>query len=231
MSHALAPLLTQHRGQFAAVLPTCSLVGSGAAQLDFTASNPHLDHPEELRDTAFFDKVVHNMLAEQQATIGLGGYLENRVIYRRSPHFNDATEPRSLHLGVDVWVPAGTPVATPLPAVVHSLADNNNFGDYGPTIILAHELAGQTFFSLYGHLTRTDLLGLQPGQTLAQGQIFAHVGPYPENGDWPPHLHFQLIADMQGRWGDFPGVAPPSECAYWAELCPDAMLVLGALNN
>jgi murein DD-endopeptidase MepM/ murein hydrolase activator NlpD len=203
------------------------LVGPTAAQLDFTASNPHLGRPEELRDTAFFDKVVGTMLAEQRATVGLGGYLENRVIYRRSPHFADATEPRSLHLGLDVWVPAGTPVATPLPATVHSLADNNNFGDYGATVILAHELEGRTFFSLYGHLTRTDLLGLQPGQALAQGQTFAHVGPYPENGDWPPHLHFQLIADMQGRWGDFPGVAPPSERAYWAELCPDPALVIG----
>ena len=117
-------------------------------------------------------------------------------------------------------------MAAPLPARVHSLADNNNFGDYGPTIILAHDLAGQPFYSLYGHLTRTDLAALQPGQAIEQGQVLAHVGPYPENGDWPPHLHFQLIADLQGRWGDFPGVAPPSERAYWAALCPNPMLVL-----
>ncbi|RZK29714.1 MAG: peptidase M23, partial [Hymenobacter sp.] len=183
-------------------------------------------HPERLRDTALFDHVVQAMLTEQHATVGRGGYLENRVIYRRSPHFDTATEPRSLHLGLDVWVPAGTPVATPLPAVVHSLADNSHFGDYGPTLILAHELAGVPFYSLYGHLTRTDLPGLKPGQVLAAGQVFAHVGPYPENGDWPPHLHFQLIADLQGRWGDFPGVAPPSERAYWAALCPDPGLVI-----
>ena len=217
-------LLAQHRATFAPVLPTQPL--AAAAPLDFTAANPHLAYPERLRNTALFDQVVQDMLAEQHASTGIGGYLENRVIYRRSPHFADATEPRSLHLGVDVWVPAGTPVAAPLPAVVHSLADNNNFGDYGPTIILQHELGGVVFYSLYGHLTRTDLLGLQPGVEIAQGQVFAHVGPYPENGDWPPHLHFQLIADMQGRWGDFPGVAPASEREYWAELCPDAMLVL-----
>ena len=226
MPHDLASLLAQYHGQFAAVLPTCSLTEPAAAQLDFTAANPHLAHPETLRDTAFFDEVVHTMLAEQHAAVGIGGYLENRVIYRRSPHFDDTTEPRSLHLGVDMWVPAGTPVAAPLPAIIHSLADNNHFGDYGPTIILAHELEGHAFFSLYGHLTCTDLLGLQPGQAVAQGQVFAHVGPHPENGDWPPHLHFQLIADMQGRWGDFPGVAPPSERAYWAALCADPMLVI-----
>jgi murein DD-endopeptidase MepM/ murein hydrolase activator NlpD len=231
MPHDLASLLAQHRGQFAAVLPTYSLAGPAAAQLDFTAANAHLAHPEALRDTALFEEVVHTMLAEQHATVGLGGYLENRVIYRRSPHFDDATEPRSLHLGLDVWVPAGTPVAAPLPGVVHSLADNNHFGDYGPTIILEHDIEGQHFFSLYGHLTRTDLLELQPSHAVAQGQVFAHVGPYPENGDWPPHLHFQLIADMQGRWGDFPGVAPPSEQAYWAALCPDPMLIMGSGYN
>ncbi len=219
----LHSLLSRHRATFAPVLPT---LAGPVAPLDFSASNPRLAHPEQLHDTAHFDQVVREMLAEQHATAGIGGYLENRVIYRRSPHFEDTTEPRSLHLGVDVWVPAGTPVAAPLAGVVHSLADNNNFGDYGPTIILQHELEGITFFSLYGHLTRTDLPGLRPGQAIAPGEVFAHVGPYPENGDWPPHLHLQLIADMQGRWGDFPGVAPPSERAYWAALCPDAGLFI-----
>jgi murein DD-endopeptidase MepM/ murein hydrolase activator NlpD len=222
----LSALLTRHQGSFAPVLPTYPLGATRVARLDFTAANPLLAQPERLRDTRLFDTLVADMLANQQATAGIGGYLENRVIYRRSPHFDAAAEPRSLHLGVDVWVPAGTPVAAPLAATVHSLADNDNFGDYGPTIILQHEVDGVKFFSLYGHLTRTDLAGLQAGQTLAAGQVFACVGPHPENGDWPPHLHFQLIADMQGRRGDFPGVAAPSERAYWAALCPDPMLVL-----
>ena len=222
----LSILLARHRATFVPILPAYSLAGPNVAQLDFTAANPRLAHPEQLRDTMVFGELVHEMLAAQQATVGIGGYLENRVIYRRSPHFAAATEPRSLHLGVDVWVPAGAAVAAPLPAVVHSLANNDNFGDYGPTIILQHEVEGVIFCSLYGHLTRTDLTGLRAGQTLAAGQVFAHVGPYPENGDWPPHLHFQLIADMQGRVGDFPGVAAPSEREYWATLCPDPMLVL-----
>ena len=222
----LSSRLARHRAAFVPVLPTFTLATTHVVPLDFTAANPLLVHPERLRDTFVFDAVVDELLTAQHASVGIGGYLENRVIYRRSPHFEAATEPRSLHLGIDVWVLAGTPVAAPLAGVVHSLADNDNFGDYGPTIILQHELEGVTFFSLYGHLTRTDLPGLAPGQAVAAGQVIAHVGPHPENGDWPPHLHFQLMADMQGRWGDFPGVAPLSERAYWTALCPDPMLVL-----
>lgn len=217
----LSTLLARHRAALAPLLPGQLLRGPGVAQLDFTAANPRLAHPEQLRDTAFFDQVVQAMLAEQRVTVGVGGYLENRVIYRRSPHFDAATEPRSLHLGLDVWVPSGTPVAAPLPGIVHSLADNAQFGDYGPTVILRHWLESQPFFTLYGHLTRADLSYLQPGLALGAGEVFAHVGPYPENGDWPPHLHFQVITSMQGRWGDFPGVAAPSERDYWAEVCVD----------
>lgn len=220
--HALA------QAPAAPVLPV-ALGAPGAARLDFTAANPRLARPEQLRDTAAFDRLVRQMLAEQHATTGLGGYLENRVIYRRSPHFGAADAAggaRSLHLGVDVWVPAGTPVAAPLPASIHSLADNANFGDYGPTVVLEHEVAGTTFYSLYGHLGRAEWQRLRPGQALAAGEAFAAVGPYPENGDWPPHLHFQLMLDMQGRRGDFPGVAPPADYAYWAALCPDPNLLL-----
>ena len=209
--------------------PTPTLDLRTAARLDFTAANPRLA-TADLRDTADFSRLVAAMLAEQGATVGIGGYLENRVIYRRSPHFDDPTTARTLHLGIDVWAPAGTPVAAPWSATIHSLADNNNFGDYGPTVILEHEPAvlpaglatpGAKLYSLYGHLARREWAPLRPGQTLAAGETFAPIGPYPENGDWPPHLHFQLIRDMQGRVGDFPGVARTQEQAYWAALCPD----------
>ncbi|TVT37814.1 peptidoglycan DD-metalloendopeptidase family protein [Hymenobacter setariae] len=225
MPQDLASLLARYRDRLAPIFPF-PVRGPGVARLNFTASNPLLAHPEQLRDTAAFAEIVQQMLAEQHATIGIGGYLENRVIYRRSSHFEDATEARSLHLGVDMWVPAGTPVAAPLAGVVHSVADNNNFGDYGPTVIIQHWLEDVPFYTLYGHLSRIDLAALQPRNPVLPGKAFARVGPYPENGDWPPHLHFQVIGDMQGRWGDFPGVAPASEQEYWAKLCPSPWLLL-----
>ena len=223
---SLSAILLRHQAEFGPVLPV-DLNGPATVRLDFTANNPVVA-AGDLRNTTAFAQLVDAMLAAQHASIGVGGYLENRVIYRRSQHFGPAAavEARSLHLGVDVWLPAGTPVLAPLPAVVHSLADNDNFGDYGPTVVLQHELEGTTFYSLYGHLSRLEWRALRQGQALAKGEAFATVGPYPENGDWPPHLHFQLIRDMGGRMGDFPGVAPPSEREAWATLCPDPNLVL-----
>ena len=223
---SLPTLLLRHAAAFGPVLPL-NLNAPTVTRLDFSATNPTVLHTD-LRDTAAFNELVNNLLVEAQATIGIGGYLENRVIYRRSAHFGPAAteEARSLHLGVDVWVPAGTPVLAPLPAVVHSLADNDNFGDYGPTVVLQHELEGTVFYSLYGHLSRTEWRALRAGQELKKGEVFATVGPFPENGDWPAHLHFQLIADMGHHSGDFPGVARPSEREKWAALCPDPNLVL-----
>lgn len=224
---SFSQLIERHRDQLAPLFPF-PLRGPGVAQLDFTAANPRFYQPAPLRTTASFARAVLAMLAEKQATTGVGGYLENRVIYRRSPLFDDDNdgEPRSLHLGLDVWVPAGTAVAAPLAGTVHSLADNHRFGDYGPTVIVRHELDGQAFFTLYGHLSRPDLFRLRPGQALAAGAVFARVGTFPENGDWPPHLHFQVITDLQGRRGDFPGVARPSEQAHWAALCPNPWLLI-----
>ncbi|WP_317127210.1 peptidoglycan DD-metalloendopeptidase family protein [Hymenobacter perfusus] len=222
----LSDLLERHQHEFAPVLPV-DLNAPDVARLDFTAANPLLQDAD-LRDTPAFEELVSRLLAAQNAHIGVGGYLENRVIYRRSPGlFGDPAVPaRSLHLGVDVWLRAGTPVLAPLAAVVHSVQDNDNFGDYGPTVILQHQLENTTFYTLYGHLSRRETLLLRPGMTIEKGDTFTEVGPAPENGDWPPHLHFQVIADLQGRSGDFPGVGLVEERTQWAALCPDPNLVL-----
>ncbi len=128
----LASLLERHQHEFHAVLPV-DLSAPDVARLDFSARNPRVLQAD-LRDTAAFAELVAGLLADQDAHIGVGGYLENRVIYRRSPGlFGDPTAPaRSLHLGVDVWLRAGTPVLAPLAGVVHSAQDNAGFGDYGP---------------------------------------------------------------------------------------------------
>lgn len=221
---AAIPLLRQYQPLFGPVVPI-DLNGPDVCPLDFTARNPLLVS-QSLAETSTFERLVNQMLGTRQATVGIGGYLENRIIYRRSPLFSEMLMDRSIHLGIDIWLPAGTPVLAPLDAVVHSFRDNTGFGDYGPTIILRHQLASFPFYTLYGHLSRSSFHQLEVNKAIKQGEIFATVGPYPENGDWPPHLHFQIITDMKEREGDFPGVCSIPEKEKFAGLCPDPNLIL-----
>ena len=145
----ISRLLQKHASEIHPVLDL-DLNAANVTKLDLGENN-HLLTLENLQDTSRFEKIIHQILAENKAEVGIGGYLENRVIYRRSPHFNATDEPRSIHLGVDIWAPAGMHVYAPLEATVHSFFNNNNFGDYGPTIILQHELEGHKFYTLYGH--------------------------------------------------------------------------------
>ncbi|HPF70134.1 MAG TPA: peptidoglycan DD-metalloendopeptidase family protein [Candidatus Krumholzibacteria bacterium] len=151
-----------------------------------------------------------------------GGWNEHRGIYTGSALFGGVAhggdEPRVIHLGIDIWTASGTPVRAPLGGVVHSVADNARFGDYGGTVILEHP---GPLWTLWGHLALRSLEGKSPGQPVARGEIFAWVGEPHENGGWPPHLHVQKITDMLGLRGDFPGVARMSERDYWLGLCPD----------
>lgn len=137
-----------------------------------------------------------------------------------------AAEPRRLHLGVDIWGPAGTKVMAPLPGIVHSFAFNNNESDYGATLILTHNLDGTGFHTLYGHISLNSIKNLYEGQRIAKGEVIAEFGMRYENGNWPPHLHFQLIADMQDWKGDYPGVCRFSERQQWLDGCPNPNLML-----
>lgn len=85
---------------------------------------------------------------------------------------------------------------------------------------------GLTFYTLYGHLSEESLTGLYPGKLIKKGEQIATMGDYPINGDWPPHLHFQIITDMLGASCGFNGVAAPSERDVWLSLCPDPNLIL-----
>lgn len=197
-------------------------------QFDFTDNNTALT-AEVIADTDLFSAYVEQQLRVNDAKFGIGGYSENRKLYRRSNMFS-GEEARSIHLGIDVWGPVGTPIYAALDGYVHSFANNDYFGDYGATIILSHELDGLVFRTLYGHLSYTDIAGLEVGKRIARGELVAHFGPPAENGNWPPHLHFQIIYDLQGNKGDYPGVCKPSESEAYLANCPDADLVLNLMR-
>jgi peptidoglycan LD-endopeptidase LytH len=203
--------------------------GERLLPLDFTAANTSLT-TEILDQPTLFSEYVSNLLAQEQCNLGIGGYAEHRTIYARKAHFQTGTdEPRLLHLGVDIWGAAGTPVYAPLNGTVHSFRFNNQHGDYGPTIILQHQLEGYTFHTLYGHLSLPDLDDLYEGRQIAAGELIAHFGALDVNGNWPPHLHFQLIIDMEGNSGDYPGVCRYSQRERYLSNCPDPNLILHLL--
>ncbi len=169
-------------------------------------------------------------LAERGAEVGLGRYLEDRDVYTTDAYApaDGSGARRTVHLGVDVFVPAGTTLHAPLDAVVHAMHDNTAPQDYGPVVILEHRAGdGGRFFTLYGHLSRATLDGLEVGAALAAGQPFARVGEEHENGGWAPHVHLQVLTDLVGRGVDVPGVAARDELAVWESICPDPNLLLG----
>jgi murein DD-endopeptidase MepM/ murein hydrolase activator NlpD len=199
--------------------------------MDFTEKNSELTD-EILNDTNKFIKYINKKLSDAAAKYGVGGYNEHRTIYSRSKVFDtpDGREPRRLHLGVDIWGPPYTKVMTPLNGIVHSFAFNNAFGDYGATIILTHNLDGESFHTLYGHLSLNSIKNIQEGDAVKKGDVIAEFGIPFENGQWPPHLHFQIIKDMQGMKGDYPGVCAFSEREKYLANCPNADLIFGMMQ-
>lgn len=202
-----------------------SLSSPTTAKLDLSLNNP-LVASTDCQDNKDISNLLQAVLTQSGGTYGIGGYDEKRGWYARGEQFSNGEEVRSIHLGVDIWAPAGEPVYAPYDSVVHSAQDNALFGDYGPTVILTHELQGATFYTLYGHLSRESLPGKTPGAIIKQGQQIGTLGAPPINGDWPPHLHFQIILDMLGKVGDYPGVAAESQRELFLTLCPNPNLIL-----
>ena len=158
----------------------------------------------------------------EPGTIYSGGYAEERAIYTSPVFQTEGEEPRTIHLGLDVFAPAGTPVRATLDGRVHSFQVNDNPLDYGPTLILEHALTPDlTIYTLYGHLSAASLNGRAIGQTVDAGDEIAQLGSNDVNGGWAPHLHFQVMLDLLGKAGDFPGVCRKSEARDWLTLCPD----------
>ncbi|MCJ8210880.1 peptidoglycan DD-metalloendopeptidase family protein [Mucilaginibacter sp. RS28] len=192
---------------------------------DFTSANTELT-PADVADTDKFTHWVEDKLRGHDCEFGIGGYMEHRTLYGRSPLFDTDEELRRLHLGVDIWGSAGTAVYAPLAGQVHSFQDNHHFGDYGPTIILEHHLDDLMLYSLYGHLTRESLNGLHEGKAVEADEKIGAFGDADENGSWPPHLHFQLMFDLQGKRGDYPGVGRFSEKELLMHNIPDPAVIL-----
>lgn len=174
-----------------------------------------------------FEFYIETLLAQAKAKVAFGGYLEQRNIYKRSENFNNSTTAeRNIHIGLDLWVKTGTPVLAAFNGTVHSFKNNNSLGDYGPTIILKHIIENQTFYTLYGHLSLESIADLKVGDVFLKEQILGTLGKPDVNGDYAPHLHFQIIKNIGDNFGDYPGVCSKIDLDYYTNNCPNPNLVL-----
>jgi hypothetical protein len=181
----------------------------------------------DVTDAANFETFIECHLTQNKARVAYGGYNEIRNLYKRSTAFNDLdSEERNIHIGLDLWIKAGTPVLAALDGKVHSFQFNNNIGDYGPTIILEHQIENHTFYTLYGHLSLESIASLQVGAFFEKGATLATLGDSTVNGDYAPHLHFQIIKNIEANFGDYPGVCSKNKLNYYLENCPDPNLLL-----
>lgn len=197
-------------------------------KIDLSESNPDLPPDKSLESLHNF---VFGATEKANAKGAYGGYSEKRNLYERSSVFSSAANFRNIHLGIDFWFPAGTAICAPLPGRVHSFQDNDSQGDYGPTIILEHVLGNDKFHSLYGHLSRESIKDKKVGQMILRGEVFAYLGSPEENVNWPPHLHFQLINDLEGKAGDYPGVCFETEKKKYLKNCPNPVAVFGGFKG
>jgi 4-aminobutyrate aminotransferase-like enzyme/Ser/Thr protein kinase RdoA (MazF antagonist) len=228
-SPAVVEWIDRRRGSFAAVVePDPATVPTTI--LDLSVGTTAFPDADRNTGTAASVTPVFSAIAERGAAIGIGRYDEARLIYLTDAFAGpngEHPERRTVHLGIDLFMEAGAPVRAPLDGIVHAVRDNRAPLDYGPTVILRHEPAdGPTFFTLYGHLN-PDCLTLDPGTSVGRGATFARIGCFADNGNWPPHLHFQIVTDLLDHDGEFPGVAAPSERAVWLSLSPDPSAMLG----
>jgi len=181
-------------------------------------------------DASAWSAAIAARMHADGAAVAIGRYDEARAWYT-APQFrtpaDSGDEWRTIHLGVDLFVAAGTTVLAPIDGTVESVRNNTGRLDYGPTVIVRHTIPGveAPWYTLYGHLDESAL-DLRPGQAIRRGDRLGAVGSARINGGWPPHLHLQIMAGRVGYEGDFPGVARATERAVWLSISPDPNLLL-----
>mgnify|MGYP001383263801 FL=1 len=171
------------------------------------------------------DNLVEKFLKKN---IGIGLYKEKRKVYK-SNHYISSLNPlkrRDVHLGIDIFVEENTPIKSPLNGKVIILHNNNFKYDYGPTVILEHKINNYFFFTLYGHLSKKCLKKLKVGQIVKKGEWIGEIGDYKINGNWPPHLHFQIMTSLLNEVDNFPGVGEEYLLKIWEQISPDPNIIL-----
>lgn len=201
--------------------------------LDLSVSSKWIGHQQEFNDLDLFQFKINKLQRNHPDRTIAGGYLEPRVIYTSDAYYkrgNYGKEHRTIHLGVDFWLPAQTPVHALFDGEVVTAVNDAGDKEYGGLIILKHTTETITFYTLYGHNTVDSVLKHKVGDVIKKGEKISELGHYPENGNWAPHLHFQIMLSMLDYNIDFPGVAYFRQINVWKSLCPDPNVLFKMQN-
>lgn len=204
-----------------------SLAKERIHHLDLGVSGSWFGDREEAADLDLFQYKIKRLQQEVPEQIIAGGYLEPRALYSTEAYErmgNNGKESRTIHLGIDLWVPTGTPVHALFDGDVVTAVNDKGNKEYGGLIILKHGDA-IIFYTLHGHLSPESVLKHRSGDRIQKGQLLGLVANYPENGNWAPHLHFQVMLSLLDYVDDFPGVAYPCERDLMGSICPDPNLL------
>ncbi|QTE22055.1 aminotransferase class III-fold pyridoxal phosphate-dependent enzyme [Polaribacter cellanae] len=196
--------------------------------LDLSVSSSWIGHQKEFNDLDLFQFKIEQLQKQVPTKIIAGGYLEPRSLYTSTSYNkvgNYGKESRTIHLGIDFWLPENTPVHTLFDGEVVVADNNSNNKNYGGFIILKHQQKDFHFYTLYGHNTAESVLKHKTGDFIEKGTQIAILANYPENGNWAPHLHFQVFLSMLDCINDFPGVAFFNEIDVWKSICPNPNLL------
>ena len=170
-------------------------------------------------------------------SFAIGRYDEDRVGMYESAMFDDLEHQidgyagrRTIHMGIDLGGPVGTPVYACCDGFVHTAGYNPELGDYGYVVVVQHHVpeGDKVFYALYGHLD-SMVQQYTKGDTVMGGQLLAHMGDIHENGGWfAPHVHFQLSTQAP-ETHDMPGAVSAQDRKQALLDYPDPRIVLGEI--
>ncbi|MBE7659994.1 aminotransferase class III-fold pyridoxal phosphate-dependent enzyme [Tenacibaculum finnmarkense] len=196
--------------------------------LDLSVSSTWIGHEKEANNLALFQFKIDELQKENPTKIIGGGYLEPRVFYTADAYQktgNNGKESRTIHLGTDFWLPKNTPVHAILDGEVVIASNNQGDKNYGGLLVLKHQADNFEFYTLYGHNSPKSVQKHTIGDRILKGEKIAELGAVSENGNWVPHLHFQVLLSLFDLKTDFPGVAYLKEIEVWKSVCPNPNLL------
>lgn len=208
------------------LFPTIGL--NEAHIVDLSVSSKWLGHEKDFNDHELFQYKLHKLQQKHPSKIVAGGYMEPRPIYATSSYDkigNNGRESRSIHLGIDFWLPEATPVHALMEGEVVIAVNNAGDKEYGGLVVLKHRTGTMEFYTLYGHLSVATATQYHIGEVIKAGEQIGVLGKTHENGNWVPHLHFQLLLSLLGHTDDYPGVTYFDQRSIWESICPDPNLL------